>query len=358
MFRSGTTLMARMLNSHSSISIASDPFAPIFKCFRNEIVFKKMSFQIESESPLHDYFFDKNQHVLFKIIQNIDFRIPLEKNSILKIREKVKNHCIPYSPKIIDHLDLLDGKNFEDLLRSGFKIVDKAYGLGNEKIIGIKEVWTSEFIPCFFKSFPNLKIIILTRDPRAVCASNYATKINRYPFTFLCRQWRKLAIMGMHYNKKYKNVYFLKFEDLIQNPKKISNQLCDFLEIKFEESLINPDEFIDGLGKKWKQNSSYKNSSSGFTLEVLNKWERILNNDQIKYIEALCLKEMIDLKYNTSFIKEVEMAKKSIYNFNENIDGLAKWILPFYKEYLNKNDAKEIFRLNHPSQCIYEKTLT
>ena len=159
-------------------------------------------------------------------------------------------------------------------------------------------------------------------------------------------------------NKKYKNVYFLKFEDLIQNPKKISNQLCDFLEIKFEESLINPDEFIDGLGKKWKQNSSYKNSSSGFTLEVLNKWEKILNNDQIKYIEALCLKEMIDLKYNTSFIKEVEMAKKSIYNFNENIDGLAKWILPFYKEYLNKNDAKEIFRLNHPSQCIYEKTLT
>ena len=37
MFRSGTTMIARMLHANPNIVCASDPFAPIFKSFRNNV---------------------------------------------------------------------------------------------------------------------------------------------------------------------------------------------------------------------------------------------------------------------------------------------------------------------------------
>ena len=43
MFRSGTTLVSRMFHSHPEIACASDPFAPVFKMFRNQ-------FSIQSEN--------------------------------------------------------------------------------------------------------------------------------------------------------------------------------------------------------------------------------------------------------------------------------------------------------------------
>ena len=77
-FRSGTTLLARMLNTHKSICMASDPFAPIFKCFRNEIAQKKKGGFFDNHSPLNDYYFNDEQKILFKSIQSQNFNIPLK----------------------------------------------------------------------------------------------------------------------------------------------------------------------------------------------------------------------------------------------------------------------------------------
>ena len=38
MFRSGTTLVARMLASHSEVVCASDPFLPLYKHIRNKVI--------------------------------------------------------------------------------------------------------------------------------------------------------------------------------------------------------------------------------------------------------------------------------------------------------------------------------
>ena len=67
MFRSGTTLLARMFNSHKNITLASDPFSPIFKEFRNEILNKNTKDTFDSNAPLNDYYFDQFQNNIFDI---------------------------------------------------------------------------------------------------------------------------------------------------------------------------------------------------------------------------------------------------------------------------------------------------
>ncbi|MFW6289777.1 MAG: sulfotransferase [Mariniphaga sp.] len=65
MFRSGTTLLARMLNTHKDIACASDPFRPFFNCFRDYIA-KEIDVQVNPYDPLGSYFTDKKQYNLLK----------------------------------------------------------------------------------------------------------------------------------------------------------------------------------------------------------------------------------------------------------------------------------------------------
>ena len=116
MFRSGTTLLARMFNSHKNITLASDPFSPIFKEFRNEILKKYMKNTFDSNAPLNDYYFYQSQNNIFHKIQESSFYLPLTVVSNDEKNQKIKSHVRPYSPKIIDNLDRLTHNNFSDLL--------------------------------------------------------------------------------------------------------------------------------------------------------------------------------------------------------------------------------------------------
>ena len=56
MFRSGTTMLARMLASHGDMAFASDPFSRIFKSLRNSLA-EHTGQEIDPASPLDDYYF-------------------------------------------------------------------------------------------------------------------------------------------------------------------------------------------------------------------------------------------------------------------------------------------------------------
>ena len=344
MFRSGTTLMARMINSHPNICLASDPYAPIFKCYRNEIASKIINIKHELNAPLNDYFNDKNQLKVFNEIQNKSFDIPLFVHNIKEIRNLIEIHAKPYSPLIIPYLNKLNGLSYKELIDSGIQIVQKAYGKGNDHWVGIKEVWTNEFSPHFLKSFKFSKVILINRDPRAVVASNFSTKTRRYPFLFLCRQWRKLADLSFKFKKLYpKNVLVLKFEDIVSNPVSTSKKICSFLEIPYFESISNIKELKDGSNNSWTQNSSYNISERKFNQKSLEKWKEILNPNQIKYIEALCINNMDSLGYEPCFSTNKEEMINSINSFIEEERGIAEWIRKYnYSDY----EAEKCFEIN------------
>ncbi len=300
MFRSGTTLLGRLLNSHREVSIATDPYKAFFKTFRNEIA-SICKINVEPDSPLNDYYFSIKQLKLLNEIQNSSFDIPFRVTSINNLRKSIEASGSSYSPLIIPHLDIIAGNNYKELFTSMMRLVAKYYGQKHDKIIGFKEVWSDEFILPVAETFTNCKFIQIIRDPRAVFASKKMQN-GQYPWLFLARQWRKLSALAWIYQQegcKFKDrIMLVKYEDLISKSKQTAKKICNHLELEFDSKMIDPSTFVDGKGNRWSQNTSFGTGKREFDTSAINRWQITLTNYEVDYIEALCGPEMKLHGYN------------------------------------------------------------
>ncbi len=342
MFRSGTTMLARMLHANPNIICASDPYAPIFKSYRNSNI-KKLDLESNTDAPLHDYYFDSEQQKLFNEMRNSDFNIPFDFESISELRQKIKSHCEPYSPMIHDFIELLDGSSYAEIFRSGLQVIEKSYNKGDIKAIGFKDVWVGEFAQHFLKLGGNTKVIHLVRDPRSVIASNFASG-SRYPLLFLIRQWRKLASLAWLDDSNSERVKLIRFEDLLSSPIEIAKDICNFLEVKYSDDMINPQKYKDGSGKPWHQNTSYtsnesdnKDNGQSFNLTAIDKWKKTLSNEVLELIGKLCVTEMKLLGYEDSFELQSNSDPISNIEYEDDLSSIADWIRP-YSNYNNFNE--------------------
>jgi hypothetical protein len=293
MFRSGTTLLGRMLNAHPHIAIASDPYLPFFKMFRSDVA-SLLGINISYKFPLQDYYFSFDHQELFHTLQSLSFQVPFDRNNFPFLRKEIKSYGSPYAPLIMDHLEEIDGDTYSEVFLSMLNIIDKCYAKGAKRVIGFKEVWADEFIPCMARDFSNLKFIQIVRDPRAVCASKNVTSA-RYPWIFLCRQWRKLAALAWAYQQddSLKNkVLIIRFEDLITQPEVIAKKICIFLNLKYDSAMVNPEQYVNGSGKPWKQNTSFGPGKKQFDHSALTRWKNVLSERECAFIEMLCWPEM------------------------------------------------------------------
>ena len=101
------------------------------------------------------------------------------------------------------------------------------------------------------------------RDPRAVIASrNYGQNVidkygGKYPIIALIKNWRNNVINSI-INDNNDNYLTVKYDELVFYPDLWFKKICSFLGINFVDSILETENFVNGFGKKWKQNTSYK----------------------------------------------------------------------------------------------------
>jgi hypothetical protein len=293
MFRSGTTLVARMLNAHQQIAFASDPFAPVFKAFRNAAA-RANGIAIDLDAPLDDYYFYPQKQLLREAVESADPHLSLQGWPLETFRQRIAAGASRFSARICERLDLLDLSSFTAAIRSGLSCVKAAYGDAATQAVGFKEVWTGEFMPSILKEFPEARVIYLVRDPRAVCASKNV-HAERYPWLFLVRQWRKLATIGWHLERHpdwSSRLLLLRYEDLIREPEEVVRGISDFLGLPFSPTLLDPSLFTDGSGETWVQNSSYFKNGRTYEQRSIDKWRDVLADSELQFVEAACYWEM------------------------------------------------------------------
>lgn len=333
MFRSGTTLLARMLNAHPQIALASDPYAPLFKAFRNAVAEQVFNLEdVDHDAPLDDYYFYPEKQKLMVQIQETPLNFPLGNMQLPELQEQIAKASRPFSPKIEPFLSNLQGKTFADLLASGLDIIKGAYGNADTQLLGFKEVWTDEFAGHILQQFPEAKIIHIIRDPRAVCASKNVASA-KYPWIFLTRQWRKLATSAWvnHHRPTYNDrVLMMSFEELVTNPLQQAQRMCKFLEIEFHENLVAPTSFISGDGTPWHQNSSHFEGKQQFNPKSVDRWQQVLTSTQVEFIESMCLAEMREFGYQPTVLENLQTLLSLVFKPLEvAVDELADWILPY-----------------------------
>lgn len=295
MFRSGTTTIARALNAHPYMAVAADPYSDLFKALRSD---EAMLIQqdIPVSNPLSDYYFDNAGQALLKqflLKSNMDKTI----KSITKdqLFERVRSKCAIFSQTLVPFIAQTNGSTYKEILDSFITHIYKAYGNSNTTVVGFKEVWLTEFIPTLARSYSDFRFLIIQRDPRAVCASKNA-RPEKYPWLFLCRQWRKLAALDWVLRQNPElgpQILSIRYEDFITEPEKTTRKICEFLGVEWHADIANPEAYRDGAGNVWKQNTAYGGGKTEFNSTSLNQWQNVLSDNEIKFIEYICCAEMM-----------------------------------------------------------------
>lgn len=251
--RSGTTLLRVNLNNHSQISVP--PESPF-------IIY------------LYNKFYHKNGININEFVDELQKELYL---SLWKINwQQLKKELSSY--------DCLDYKT------ACWHVLSQ-YGKSN--IIGDKNPINSLF-PTKIKSiYQHAKFIWLIRDYRAQVNSMLKVNFEKKIVSSLAYRWKA-------YNKnieqfKHQNnnvVLMIKYEDLVSNPKENYTMICNFLNIDFEENMLNT-SFKDYVNK-----SHHTSLESKINISHINEWQNELSPFQIKCCEAIAGKYAEKHGYN------------------------------------------------------------
>ncbi len=172
-------------------------------------------------------------------------------------------------------------------------IIDLKADLENKEISGAKFPVHFSYLTLLHSWFPEAKIIFLTRDPRAIYASELEMKKRRtYESQFPIRDkspFYRLAVMSyvivqwiwaqriyFKYRKKY-NLYLSKYEEFVQHPEVSIKKICNYIGVDYEPSML--DIMV--------QDSSHeKEKKKGINTSTIDKWKHKLNKFEKAAISA------------------------------------------------------------------------
>ena len=272
--RTGGSLVSNLLSTHKDLLILID----IVHFFR---------YLYEKYHPIN------SKANLYRISSELSLRLKLRDNikisSQLFYNEMCKNKVSTYG----------------QVYSSIFKVILSK--VPEKKIIGeyANAEWKS--IGKFLEFNKNNVAIHVIRDPRGMLSSwKKITFSKGHKYFNSIFNWIDSVDCYLEYQKKYnaKKYLMVKFEDIHNNPEKMTKKLCKFLNIKFNKEMIN--------GKKWKHllknNFNFINETAygkrkkvyGFAKERINNWKKHLEDWEINLINHLCKKRLKKLGYETS----------------------------------------------------------
>lgn len=293
--RSGTNLLARMLDRHPDVTVALDPYLPLFRSLRNALVASRAAEEVRrrfsSSAPFQDYYFDSDGPALLELMLTGHADLPLDQDELQELRLKAGERASLESPTLGAQMAGLAGKDYGQLFRRGLDIVA---GLKTGvRWAGCKEVWVLEFVPLLARLFPEAQFFALERDPRAIVASLLAmaekdpTQAAHAP-SYL-RHWRKQVALTHRFAAdpllagRFRSV---SFERLATRPEDEARQLCDALDIDFHPEMLRLS--ADG----WKGNSSFDHGGKDIYAETVDRWRAVLPARVVEAADYLCGPEM------------------------------------------------------------------
>lgn len=148
------------------------------------------------------------------------------------------------------------------------------------------------------KEFPECKIVLMCRDPRAVALSEQI-KLEKNPrvtrqfsaFNFIVR-WSTAADL-IRRLETHKNAFFLPYERLIAEPESCIAELCDFLDIGFEEGMLDVGVVNSSFG-------DLSQSGMAFNTGNLDRWKTLLHPRALGLIESHLAPQMEEFGYAVS----------------------------------------------------------
>ncbi len=293
--RSGTNLLAGMLNGHQRVSVVLDPLMPLFRLWRN-LALVESGFEIAPSAAFADGYFsaDGPQRLDALLAANTAIRTPVA--AIPALREAVRSRVGLEHPELTSQFDDWNGASIHELFKDAFGRLELA-AIRRHQVewIGIKEVWVVDFLPALARAFPDARFVVIERDPRGIIASlaglaRRDSGQNAHHVSYL-RHWRKSIALSRVFASDpllSPRLYRLRFEDAVADPRKIAFELARFLDLEFEEGMLTP-RLANGAPRP--ANSSFDIKGT-IAKDAAGIWRQQLGPDPIALVEALCAPDM------------------------------------------------------------------
>jgi len=173
--------------------------------------------------------------------------------------------------------------------RSIFKIMldlHAAIHCTDKSILGEKTPSHVFHVTSLLEWFPKAKVIHIIRDPRAVLVSQLNRKrgfvVKRYENSLMkyfnplfvllevihvTAVWLRGASLHFKYEELYpQNYYLVRYEDLIRKPDNTIRQLCDYLGITFRQEMLKQNTIGSSFTEKYE-------GEDGFDAQAINRWK-------------------------------------------------------------------------------------
>lgn len=296
--RSGTTLLQMLLNSHRNIAIYSE-----IHFFSQILQIKRFINKLNKDNL--DQFIEyvkKTNH--YKYLPNIDTLLP-------HIKEKM------------ERTENLSYEHFYLFLMQEFAESE------NKIRFGEKTPQNINYIDELINLFPKAKIIHIVRDPRAVVSSLIKVKWSANDVLINTLKW-KVQILNFEESEKkwHNNCLLLRYEDLLSQTEKYLRKVCEFIDEKYDENMLEYHFFADRYLQNEKDKLEVKKN---INLQAINKWKNNLSLSEIYTIEKILGSYLTKYNYpkcDTNLFDKIKLPyiiSKSIHSYYKYLNNYRKY---------------------------------
>jgi hypothetical protein len=293
-YRSGTTLLEKLLHAHPEVTLASQPCPILYFSAKSAFL---STFGYRQRYPLDTLLGDQAER-LDEFHRYLDGHT-FDQQAVYELFDSLRSYRRGlWTPEILDAKFRVQPGTFLEVLRQINGEIRTLFGSERSRIVGGKEVLTEEFVPYLVERGHN--VVLSVRDPRdMICSLNFGPRDNltgeNRPVLYSLRVWRKSVAVALAY-EHHPNFEWVRYEDLARSPLPVLDRLAAFLGVEpFPDDLFE-NGIRDQYGKLWMGNSSFSDKR-GISTGSIGRYRTQLPDSVRAYVESCCLPEMMRLGY-------------------------------------------------------------
>lgn len=296
-YRSGTTLLEKLLHSNPEACVASQPFPALY---HHAKALFDAELGLSQRYPLgHRFLEDRYSDADFASFLGTR---PLDASDIDTVFEQLDSHAEGHWTRaILSQRRNVQPGRFLEVYRQLMQAVSTILTKQRTRVLGSKEVLLEEYVPYFLDH--GLRVVLILRDPRDMVASvnfnkrDSMTGGNR-PVLYSMRVWRKSVATALAF-EDHPRFHWLRYEDLVDTPSRTLARLAEFLQLPNFPDDILAEPLRDQHGQEWTGNSSFRDQA-GVSRSSAGRFRTVLPPAVLEMIETVAGPEMRFLGYTAT----------------------------------------------------------
>jgi hypothetical protein len=317
--RSGTNLVTRVLNMHPEVMVAIHGFQPLFKSLRNAAIREFDGGRlrdVDLEQPVHDGHFDPTQRQLLDVVHAATLDLPFIAAEWPELHRRLVSRAKDDAADLCEGMASLAGnESYLGLANAALNLIAETRDATARKWVGMIDTWVIDLLPALARAYPTARFIVIERDPRGIVNSilGYLSIDPEQAGHILSvvRHWRKAGALLQHFAAMPEignRLFQVRYEDMVAEPARTTQLLCDFLDIEFRPDMIDLDSAIDlPTGRKWEGNSTFDASLDNISTAPAERWRSKLPRDAIALVEFAAGIDMLARGYEP--INELDLQR-------------------------------------------------